>query len=142
LEREGIMRTGYKSHRRTSNLRYFVFSSLVFTIAFLATLLTLSLSSVALASTPVAEGHQRQAPLFQVSNDPDALADSVEPYRRVAVSRKLTCSTPANVRSMESKISSPCGCRPYSIACPLAIDAPAAGARTLPGRHLNPEGDV
>ncbi|MGJ8537989.1 MAG: hypothetical protein ACSHW2_12610, partial [Parasphingopyxis sp.] len=48
------MRIGYKSHRRTSDLRYLLSSLVIFAITFLATVMTLSLASAALASTPTA----------------------------------------------------------------------------------------
>ncbi|RED16606.1 hypothetical protein [Parasphingopyxis lamellibrachiae] len=156
------MRTGYKYHRRTSDLRYFLSSLVIFMITFLATIMTLSLASAALASAPTAPdgpGHfkihldaepgnspdfgDHRSPALLGRNRTDRLSpgSGISLYGRAPESSNFTCSTPLHARLGNMATLSPCGCRPFSIACPLAIDAPAAGARTLPGRHLNPEGD-
>lgn len=156
------MRIGYKSHRRTSDLRYLLSSLVIFAITFLATVMTLSLASAALASTPAAPDwpvnvdiRLDATPGYISGSDSHRLPDllgrnrtgrlspgkGIDLYGRAPESPNFICAAPLLTRSGNMATSSPCGCRPFSVACPLAIDAPAAGARTLPGRHLNPEGD-
>lgn len=153
------MRIDYKSHRRTSDLRYLLSSLVIFMVTFLATVMMLSLASAALASTPAAPDRPASvtirldaAPgLSPVSGRPSSLlgepaaplfpGSGIDLLGRAPDSSNVACAAPLHARSGKMARVSPCGCHPFSIACPLAIDAPAAGARTLPGRHPNPEGE-